>query len=129
MLLDTLKRAVEQIQKLESDIEQMQKDNDTLTEDIQKLETEQREGYKSFNTDTHILIERAEINKMIVKLEDIGFDADSAADNANRAREDMENIDYYSAQEAYDGTRSIMRDTEKLTDILQDLLTTKTEEK
>lgn len=129
MLLDTLKRAVEQIQKLESDIEQMQKDNDTLTEDIQKLETEQREGYKSFNTDTHILIERAEINKMIGKLEDIGYDADSAADNANRAREDMENIDYYSAQEAYDGAKSIMRDTENLTDTLQDLLTPKTEEK
>ena len=45
MLLDTLKRAVEQIQKLESDVEQTQKDNDTLTEDIQKLEIEQREGY------------------------------------------------------------------------------------
>ena len=128
MLLDTLKRAVEQIQKLESDVEQMQKDNDTLTEDIRKLETEQREGYKSFNTDTHILIERAEINKMIGKLEDIGFDADSAADNANRAREEMENIDYYTAQEAYEGTKSIMRDTEELSNTLQDLLNPKTEE-
>ena len=129
MLLDTLKRAVEQIQKLESDVEQTQKDNDTLTEDIQKLEIEQREGYKSFKTDTHILIERAEINKMIGKLEDIGFDADSAADNANRAREEMENVDYYTAQEAYEGRKSIMRDTEKITNTLQDLLNPKTEEK
>ena len=129
MLLDTLKRAVEQIQKLESDIEQMQKDNDTLTEDIQKLEIEQREGYKSFNTDTHILMEREEINKMIGKLEDIGYEADNAADCAHQAVSDIENIDYYNAESAADAAKTIMHDAQNLTDTLQDLLTPKTEEK
>ena len=128
MLLDTLKRAVEQIQKLESDVEQTQKDNDTLTEDIQKLEIEQREGYKSFNTDTHILMEREEISKMIDKLESIGYEADSAADSATQAVSDIENIDYYNAESAADGAKTIMRDAQKLTDTLQDLLTPKTEE-
>ena len=122
MLLDTLKRAVEQIQKLESDVEQTQKDNDTLTEDIQKLEIEQREGYKSFNTDTHILIERAEINKMIGKLEDIGYEADNAADSAHQAVSDIEKIDYYNAENAADGAKNIMHNAQKLTDTLEDLL-------
>ena len=129
MLLDTLKRAVEQIQKLESDIEQTQKDNDTLTKDIQKLEIEQREGYKSFNTDTHILMEREEINKMIGKLEDIGYEADNAADSAHQAVSDIENIDYYNAESAADAAKTIMHDAQNLTDTLQDLLTPKTEEK
>lgn len=129
MLLDTLKRAVEQIQKLESDVEQTQKDNDTLTEDIQKLEIEQREGYKSFNTDTHILMEREEINKMIGKLEDIGYEADNAADSAHQAVSDIENIDYYNAESAADAAKTIMHDAQNLTDTLQDLLTPKTEEK
>ena len=129
MLLDTLKRAVEQIQKLESDIEQTQKDNDTLTEDIQKLEIEQREGYKSFNTDTHILMKREEINKMIGKLEDIGYEADNAADSAHQAVSDIENIDYYNAESAADAAKTIMHDAQNLTDTLQDLLTPKTEEK
>ena len=129
MLLDTLKRAVEQIQKLESDVEQTQKDNDTLTEDIQKLEIEQREGYKSFNTDTHILMEREEINKMIGKLEDIGYEADNAADSAHLAVSDIEKIDYYNAERAADAAKTIMHDAQNLTDTLQDLLTPKTEEK
>ena len=129
MLLDTLKRAVEQIQKLESDVEQTQKDNDTLTEDIQKLEIEQREGYKSFNTDTHILMERVEISKMIDKLESIGDEADSAADSAHQAVSDIENIDYYNAESAADAAKTIMHDAQNLTDTLQDLLTPKTEEK
>ena len=127
MLLDTLKRAVEQIQKLESDVEQTQKDNDTLTKDIQKLEIEQREGYKSFNTDTHILIERVEINKLISELEDICCEADSASDSASQAVSDIENIDYYNAEYARDGAKTIMRDAQKLTDTLEDLLNPKKE--
>ena len=128
MLLDTLKRAVEQIQKLESDIEQTQKDNDTLTKAIQKLEIEQREGYKSFNTDTHILMERVEISKLIDSLEDICCEADSASDSASQAVSDIENIDYYNAEYARDGEKTIMRDAQKLTDTLEDLLNPKTEE-
>ena len=128
MLLDTLKRAVEQIQKLESDIEQTQKDNDTLTKDIQKLEIEQREGYKSFNTDTHILMERVEISNLINNLDDICCEADSAADSASQAISDIENIDYYNAEYAKDGAKNIMRDAQKLTNKLEDLLNPKTEE-
>ena len=128
MLLDTLKRAVEQIQKLESDVEQTQKDNDTLTKDIQKLEIEQREGYKSFNTDTHILMERVEISKLIDSLEDICCEADSTSDSASQAVSDIENIDYYNAEYARDGAKNIMRDTQKLTNKLEDLLNPKKEE-
>ena len=127
MLLDTLKRAVEQIQKLESDIEQTQKDNDTLTKDIQKLEIEQREGYKSFNTDTHILMERVEISNLINNLDDICCEADSAADSASQAISDIENIDYYNAEYAKDGAKNIMRDAQKLTNKLEDLLNPKKE--
>ena len=122
MLLNTLKRAVEQIQTLESDIEQMQKDNDTLTTDIKKLEDEQREGYKTFNNNTHILLERSTLNNLINDVEDVGSNADSTADYASQAQSDIENIDYYNAEEAYNGALDILRDTEKISSKLTDLL-------
>ena len=122
MLLDTLKRAVEEIQKLESDVEQMQKDNDTLTEDMHKLENEQKEGYKTFNTDTHILLERITLNNLVNDVEDVVSSADNVADEVNTARCTIEEVDTYSIESAEDSAKYLMKDTQKISDKLQDLL-------
>ena len=122
MITDTLKKAVSSIQTLEDEAEQLQKDNETLTDDIKKLEDEQKEGYKKFNTDTHILMERSTVNELINNLDDINSEADNTADSASQAQQDMENIESYNAEEAYDGARNIMRNTKTITDKLQDLL-------
>ena len=66
---------------------------------------------------------------MIGNLEDIGYEADNAADSAHQAVSDIENIDYYNAESAADAAKTIMHDAQNLTDTLQDLLTPKTEEK
>ena len=125
MLLNTLKRAVEQIQELEAEVEQIQKDNDKLTEDIKKLEDEQREGYKTFNTETHILLERCELNDLINDIDDCASSADCVADECNSARGSIEDVDTYSIEEAENNAKHLMRDTQKISDKLQDLLYTK----
>ena len=125
MLIDILKRAVSTIQELESDIEQMQKDNDTLTTDIKKLEDEQREGYKTFNTETHVLLERCELNDLINDVDDCTSTADSVAEECNSARGMIEDVDTYSIEEAENNAKHLMRDTQKISDKLQDLLYTK----
>jgi len=122
MLLDTLKRAVEEIQKLESDVEQMQKDNDTLTEDMHKLENEQREGYKTFNTDTHILLKRITLNNLVNDVEDVVSSADNVADEVNTARCAVEEVDTYAIESAEDSAKYMMKDAQKISDKLQDLL-------
>ena len=48
-IINALENAVTSINLLKDETEQLQKDNDKLTEDIKKLEDEQREGYKTFN--------------------------------------------------------------------------------
>ena len=47
-----------------SKVEQMEKDNEKLNEDIQKLEKEKAEGWRKFNTDTHILMDRKELDNL-----------------------------------------------------------------
>ena len=57
-ITDGFDNLVSRIQQYRNEVEQIEKDNNKLNEDLQALEKERDEGYKSFNTDTHILIER-----------------------------------------------------------------------
>ena len=41
-----------------SKVEQKEKDNEKLNKDNQRLEKERAEGWKKFDTDTHILMNR-----------------------------------------------------------------------
>ena len=73
-----------------SEIEQMQKNNETLTEGIQKLEKEQDEGWKKFNTDTHILVEKDKLESLLdragevsASVSDVKYVADEASSDAN----------------------------------------------
>ena len=80
-----------------SEVEQMEKDNEKLTEDIQKLEKEQAEGWEKFNTDTHILLKRetlVDIERSVTDakqyVEDLKYEADEAANYSRNAYDQAE---------------------------------------
>ena len=57
-ITEGLDNLVSRIQQYRDEIEQVEKNNNKLNDDLKALEKERDEGYESFNTDTHILIER-----------------------------------------------------------------------
>ncbi len=73
------------IQKYRDEVEQVEKNNNKLNEDLQALEKERDEGYKSFNTDTHILIERDVLKSIREDLVEAKSSASYAVDEANSA--------------------------------------------
>ena len=97
-----------------SKVEQMEKDNEKLNEDIQKLEKEKAEGWRKFNTDTHILMEREELNNLVDRIDDIDYnisDIESYADEAYSAAESTSNY-------AYDAKREVSRIKTDLKDMI-----------
>ena len=80
-----LDNLVSTIQQYRDEIEQVEKDNNKLNEDLQALEKERDEGYKSFNTDTHILIERDVLTSIRDDLEEAKSSASYALDEARGA--------------------------------------------
>ena len=97
-----------------SKVEQMEKDNEKLNEDIQKLEKEKAKGWRKFNTDTHILMEREELNNLVDRIDDIDYnisDIESYADEAYSAAESTSNY-------AYDAKREVSRIKTDLKDMI-----------
>ena len=85
-----------------SKVEQMEKDNEKLTEDIQKLEKEKAEGWRKFNTDTHILMDREELSDIVGKIDDIDYnisDIETYAEEAYNAAESANNYAYDAKNE------------------------------
>ena len=64
------------------EIEQMEKDNETLTEDLERLEKEKKEGYKNFDTETHILLDREKLKELKWALEEAYSSCDNVSDEA-----------------------------------------------
>ena len=73
------------LNRLKDDIEQLQKDNKKLNDDILILEKERDEAYKSFNTDTHILVNIHSLNDIRENLEEAKSSANYAYDEARTA--------------------------------------------
>ena len=84
-ITEGLDNLVSRIQQYRDEIEQVEKDNNKLNEDLQALEKERDEGYKSFNTDTHILIERDVLKSIKEDLVEAKSSASYAVDEANSA--------------------------------------------
>ena len=84
-ITEGLDNLVSRIQQYRDEIEQVEKDNNKLNEDLQALEKERDEGYKSFNTDTHILIERDVLKSIKDELQEAKTSANYAVDEANSA--------------------------------------------
>ena len=96
-----------------SQITQMEMDNKKLNEDIRELEKEKVKGYKSFNTETHVLVEREALQNAI----DV---ADELSSNARYTRDYIESADSnindarYNTDDIVDSARDVRRDLEKL---------------
>ena len=73
------------LNRLKDNIEQLQKDNKKLNDDILILEKERDEAYKSFNTDTHILVNIHSLNDIRENLEEAKSSANYAYDEARDA--------------------------------------------
>ena len=85
-ITEGLDNLVSRIQQYRDEIEQVEKDNNKLNEDLQALEKERDEGYKSFNTDTHILIERDVLTSIRDDLQEAKSSANYAVDEAGSAQ-------------------------------------------
>ena len=59
-----LDNIVSEISRFRDDIHQLEQDNEKLNDDLQAMEKERDEGYKSFNTKTHILVEISELKEL-----------------------------------------------------------------
>ena len=84
-ITEGLDNLVSRIQQYRDEIEQVEKDNNKLNEDLQALEKERDEGYKSFNTDTHILIERDVLQSIRDDLQEAKGSSSYALDEARGA--------------------------------------------
>ena len=96
-----------------SEIEQLESDNKKLNEDILALEKEKEAGYKTFNTDTHVLVSKD-------TLRDIQSEVSDAVSEASYAQEEAESAYSYAdsassnAQNAKDSCDSIERRLDKI---------------
>ena len=103
----------ENLTTLISKITQMEKDNTKLNEDIRAIEKEKEEGYKTFNTDTHILLKRDDLDDLIASLDSLECTADTANDEISSAQSSADDAQY-TARNAYDEARECRRDLETL---------------
>tara|TARA_R100001163_G_C5066026_1_gene204220 strand:+ start:1869 stop:2228 length:360 start_codon:yes stop_codon:yes gene_type:complete len=97
-----------------SEVEQMEKDNEKLTEDIRQLEKQKAEGWRKFNTDTHILMDREELDNLVDRINDIDYnisDIESYAEDTYSAAESASNY-------AYDAKREVSRLKTDLKDMI-----------
>ena len=109
-----------------SQITQMEKDNEKLNEDIRAIEKEKAEGYKTFNTDTHILLKRDDLDEVMSDIESLESTADTARDEASTAQNSAEEAQY-SAGTLRDDARRCFRDLESM--VVEAEATEKEEEK
>jgi hypothetical protein len=107
----------ETLKELIQETEQLVLDNKKLNEDILILQKEKDEGYKSFNTETHILVER----KVLEELSDSADNIYSQLDDASRESEDAASYaDNASSSCGYarDDAYSMQKDIDKLLRII-----------
>ena len=67
----------EKLEGLISEFSQMEENNKKLNEDILAIEKEKKEGYKKFNTETHVLVEIELLDDIIGEIDNLRSYADS----------------------------------------------------
>ena len=98
-----------------SSITQMELDNKKLNEDIRELEKEKEAGYKTFNTETNVLIKRDDLDDLLTSLDNLTYTANNAQDEIEEAQSRADDASY-TARNAYDEARECFRDLEKMVD-------------
>jgi len=109
MLKDKLNALLEEIEVTDNRVEFLEKEN-------KELQALVDEGFKSFNTDTHALIERDELEDLINTIEDIS--TCDVENNISQARSYCEEVEYSigniegERDEAVRLIQRILKDTE-----------------
>ena len=103
----------ETLTTLISNVTQMESNNRKLNDDIRELEKEKEAGYKTFNTTTHVLIKRDDLDDLMTSLDNLTYTTSNANDEIQQAQSSAEDAQY-SAQNAYDEARECFRDLECL---------------
>ena len=96
-----------------SQITQMEMDNKKLNEDIRELEKEKEKGYKSFNTETHILVERKVLDNLLSNVNDLRHNASYTLDEIDTAERSISDA-RYNADDVRDSARNLASDIEDL---------------
>ena len=98
----------ENLTSIISQITAMEKENEKLKEIIERQ-------VKSYNTDTHILVEKETLDNLANKVDTIVSDADSSISNCETAEDEISNAKYY-ADECSSGAYDVR---DKLEEILK----------
>ena len=112
-IVEGLDNIVLSIQKYKDSIIQLQRNNKKLNDDMLVLEKEKDLAYTSFNTDTHLLVDKSVLESIIHDLEeakDYAYQASGEADSAKSSAEEAE----YSAKESEEYTEESIFKIEKL---------------
>ena len=96
-----------------SEITQMERNNLKLNEDIRELEKEKEKGYKSFNTETHILVEKRVLDNLLSNVNDLRYNASYTLDEIDTAERSI-NDARYNADDVRDSARNLASDIEDL---------------
>ena len=96
-----------------SEITQMERNNLKLNEDIRELEKEKEKGYKSFNTETHILVERKVLDNLLSNVNDLRHNASYTLDEIDTAERSISDA-RYNADDVRDSARNLASDIEDL---------------
>ena len=110
---------IDKLTGLISDVTQLEQDNKTLNEQLLNLENEIKEGYKSFDTETHILVERKFLKDICGAAEDVSSNAEQAGGEARSAESCAEEARYLSesasqsAQDIVDDIETLLREDSK----------------
>lgn len=96
-----------------SEITQMERNNAKLNEDIRELEKEKEKGYKSFNTETHILVEKRVLDNLLSNVNDLRYNANYTLDEIDTAERSISDA-RYNADDVKDSARNLASDIEDL---------------
>ena len=96
-----------------SQITQMESDNKKLNDDIRELEKEKEAGYKTFNTTTHVLIKRDDLDDLMTSLDNLTYTTSNAQDEIESAQSSADDASY-TARNAYDEAKECFRDLERV---------------
>ena len=104
---------IDKLTGLISEVTQLEQDNKTLNEQLLNLENEIKEGYKSFNTETHMLVEREFLKNVCGAADDVANSAQQASDDVRGVSSCADEARYMS-DNAAESAQDIMDDIETL---------------
>ena len=104
---------IDKLTGLISDVTQLEQDNKTLNEQLLNLENEIKEGYKSFDTETHILVEREFLKNVCGAADDVSGSSQQASDEV-RGVSSCADEARYLVDDAAQSAQNIVDDIETL---------------